>query len=126
MIPSEWVAAFQSLERGTRAGALDWEHQQSSQTVRVSLSDSTIVLKRYRTRHPFSEPLDGPSPEGVRIQLLDAQGEVVDAFELLDTDEEGQRTRGLYESARRKALGIDVLLQDVAQELQNLRTSARS
>lgn len=124
MIPAEWAPVVESLERGTRAGALDWEEQEGSRTVRVSLSGSTIVISRYTTAN-----LTSPGPgarQGIRIQLLDSDGEVVDSFGVLGSEDEGQRVRTLYESARRKARGIDVLLQDVAQELQHLRTSGRS
>lgn len=119
MIPPEWAPVLQSLVAGTRAGAIDWEQQDSSQTFRVSLPGSTIVLRRYRTV--------GSSPDhGVRVQLLNDEGELVDSFEVLENQDEGERVIGLFESARRKALGIDVLLNRVASEVQQLRASARS
>lgn len=126
MIPTEWVAVVESLERGTRASALDWEEQEGSRTVRVSLSGSTIVMRDYVRGRPGVGRADAGPQQGIRIQLLDADGEVVDSFGVLGSEDEGQRLRALYESASRKARGIDVLLNDVAQELQLLRTSARS
>ena len=119
MIPAEWAPVLRSLIAGTRGGVIDWEQQDASQTFRVSLPGSTIVLRRFRTV--------GSSPDhAVRVQLLNEEGEVVDSFEVLENQDDGGRVLELYESARRKALGIDVLLNRVVQDLQQLQASGRN
>jgi hypothetical protein len=106
----------QTLIQKTEGGQLDWKASVNDEAFHISIKENTIQIEQM----PREDTVD------ILISLINDQGAAVDSFTDVDlnlSEPTGQKTwfrvmRGLYESARRTALGSDRVLNKILEDLE--------
>ena len=102
------------LIRRTSEGDLDWQTAPVSGVFQLNLSGKGVRLRQ-------SPSEQGPEILDVVIELINEDGEIADSFSDEDLGREWYRKmNGLYEDARRAALGTDKLLKETIDELDEI------
>lgn len=117
MTTEKYLLLLQKLERKTSRGEADWQPTVSETAFLISFSNYSLVIER----------LWMGNDEEVRLQLRDQAGNVVDtvteaelaAASNLEGREFYQWLNGVYDSARRRALGIEAALDSVLDDLND-------
>lgn len=103
------------LVRKTDAGDLEWKNSVDEDVFQVSIKENTIRLSK----------VEGPHGLDYYVTLINDFGQEVDVFSDEDLDADtGQRLwygemKGLYERARRVALGSDQVLRKLLDDLED-------
>jgi hypothetical protein len=115
---------LQALARKTEAGQVNWQPSADDHAFQVSFNAYTLILKE--TSRSSDDECD------YEIILLDENGQVADRFFDMALHEEFSSTipeqkdwpypmlRRLFASARRKATGLDKILDTILDDLDDI------
>src|SRR5688572_28326717 len=112
-IHAEMLQLIQKLHDATVAGKLNWKQGVKENVFQVSFPATTVIIS-YRWVNTSGDEYD--------VSILNEEGKVVDAASSDDPDAENWFTvfDEIYTVARRKALGADVAVKRIADELDDL------
>lgn len=108
MISSEWRGIVETLTERTTHGELEWrENQFREDQFELILSGQTIMIGE--TEEGFRT--------GIRIELLDRRGRILETVIVWDNEEDSAAVRSLWNMVRRKVLRVDEALQQLKEAL---------
>ena len=117
-IPSNYVKLLEHLAVRTAEGKVNWRNTAKKNTFAVYLKEFALTVSEFYNEHPEGEGFM------VTVTLLNAGGDEIDSFNLMDSDVDYAMVSSLHSSARRKALRIDEALNTMLHELKTLEKSA--
>ena len=107
----EYEELFNELHEAAMAGRVHWQTTASDNQFVVVFKDFSLSIKY----HPQEQ-----EPSFCSFVIRNASGQVIDTFWVDDTStEDWRKAFELYSTARRQALGIDVAVKNIVDELRS-------
>jgi hypothetical protein len=109
------------LSQLTRASAIDWMESATHDAFQVSFRDNTVKIRI----RPSSQ---ATGSDDVEVQLINSSGELVESFTDVNLSSDSEDPPGhwyqlmleLHDAARRKALGVDKVIDDIMSDLNEI------
>lgn len=106
------AALLDLLKNGTETRRLQWQTTPDGNTFRVALAHGMVRLSRNESESP--EPLQ----MNYTLTILDRSGQLIDDY-IPGGEEEKAAFAQLFGMARRSALNLDDILDDMLEELKS-------
>jgi len=118
MIDQKIYQLVNKISRRTQVGAIDWEEGVADNQFVANFRNLSLTLSLFQQDGPQSAPV-------YRVEIRNAQGKIVDAFDDEDLDRENANDeyyntlQEIYESARRRASGASAAIEELLEELSD-------
>jgi hypothetical protein len=116
MAAGKYEALLSRLVSKTNHNELDWRESPSADTFQTSFANYSVTISETEGRRGQIDYV---------VSLINSEGVVVDNISDTDLDSGSgdtyffQMLRGLYQAARRRALGVDNALDEILKELDD-------
>jgi hypothetical protein len=106
----EYEALFNELYKTASEGRVHWQTTAGDNQFVVVFKEFSLTIKYHQQEQ---------DPSYCSFVIRNSSGQVIDTFWVDETSEDWRKAFELYSTARRKALGIDVAVKHIVDELRS-------